>query len=306
MKFLLFEWMVGGGLLEPGHPLDFEDPFYEQGSAMFCAMAEDLVASGHDVIASIDRRACQCRQMSNWCQANRQFKPTIIESDLEQTLQALAVTADQIILIAPESENILSHCYCWLDSFEDQWFGGPKEWIELASNKNRMQSYLQNKGIDVPPIQIPQSAHWIAKPVFGAGSEGVQIFSDQTRLNEFQNNSDWRTETFVAGKSVSVSIIRTRNRTYFLPPTGQKFSSESTMHYIGTEFPLAEAIAKRAESLAKKTVAALPKFSGYIGIDMVLADQGPDVVIEINPRMTVSYCNLPLEIRRSWLQQFST
>ena len=302
MKFLLFEWMVGGGLLEPNHPLKFEDPFFEQGSAMFRAMAEDLIASGHLVIAPIDRRACRSQQMSNWGHSGNQFEPTLIDSNLEQTLQTLASTADRIILIAPESEKILTKCYRWLDGFKDKWFGGPIEWIELASDKNLMQSYLQTQGIEVPPTEIPLDAPWIAKPVLGAGSEGVQTFTDQTRLSEFQNNSDWRTERFVAGKSVSVSIIRTCDRMHFLPPTGQIFSNETTMHYTGTEFPLSEPLSKRAESLAKQTVAVLPKFSGYIGIDMILADQGIDVVIEINPRMTMSYCNLPVEIRRQWLR----
>ncbi|MDB4766676.1 ATP-grasp domain-containing protein [bacterium] len=302
MKFLLFEWMVGGGMLDSDHALDFEDPFFEQGNAMFGAMAQDLIASGHHVIAPIDRRACQSHRMSNWNHASQRFEPTFVDSNLKQPLQELAATADRIILIAPESEGILTESYLWLEAFEDKWFGGPLDWIELASDKNLMQPYLQARGIEVPPKDIAKGDQWIAKPAMGAGSEHVQIFSEQTRLNEFQHHPDWRTEAFVAGKSVSVSIIRTRDKTCFLPPTGQIFSSATTMHYTGTEFPLSHEFSQRAERLAKQSVAVLPEFSGYIGIDMILADQGPDVVVEINPRMTMSYCNLPQEIRCRWLR----
>ena len=302
MRFLLFEWMVGGGLLESGQKFDFDDPFFKQGSAMFAAMAEDLIATGHEVIAPIDQRITQSRAMSDYKQTKANFEPTFIDSNLQRHLKSLAATADQIILIAPESDEILLKCFRWLQGFENKFFGGPQHWIELASNKNLMQTYLQTHGIDVPSNRIALGDRWVAKPALGAGGEGLIIFSDQTRLHKFKDRPDWRTEIYIPGKSVSVSIIRTDEDTCFLPPTGQIFSDGPAMHYIGTEFPLSDGFIQRARRLAVQAVEVLPTFSGYIGIDMILADQGPDVVIEINPRMTMSYCNLPPEIRRKWLQ----
>jgi len=164
----------------------------------------------------------------------------------------------------------------------------------------------------VPSSQIGAGQGWVAKPVDGAGSEDVQIFSERDRLEEFQQSDDWRTERYVAGKSVSVSIIKIHGECFFLPPAGQIFADGTVAdgavigHYVGTEFPLEEDFTRRAETLAKQTVAILPEFSGYIGIDMILADTGSDVVIEINPRMTMSYCHLPLELRSRWLKATAT
>ena len=43
--------------------------------------------------------------------------------------------------------------------------------------------------------------------------------------------------------------------------------------------------------LATSVAAALPGLRGYVGIDFIATDDGP-VVLEINPRLTTSYCGL--------------
>jgi len=43
--------------------------------------------------------------------------------------------------------------------------------------------------------------------------------------------------------------------------------------------------------LAGRIAAAVPGLWGYVGVDFVLTSQGP-VVLEINPRLTTSYCGL--------------
>ena len=313
MKFLLFEWMVGGGLIESNGSPDRDDPFFQQGSAMFSAMAADLIAAGHDVVAPLDERVFQLDSAASWTQKCQHFQPHPLAAELWQTLRRLAVDVDQILLIAPESDGILTQCYRELKAFKAKWFGGPLDWIELASNKNRMQEYLIAKDISVPPNVIAAGKKWVAKPVDGAGSDDVQVFTGAGRLKEFRDHQKWRVEQFVTGKSVSLSVVQFGGNVCFLPPTGQVFAgSEAGQNskpgrsigaYIGTKYPLEESLADRSTALARQTVSVLPKLRGYIGIDMVLADDGPDVVIEINPRMTMSYCHLPLELRRRWLDR---
>ena len=308
MKFLLFEWMVGGGMIESDSPLDQEDSFFKQGSAMFSAMAEDLIAAGNEVVAPMDARVYQLESTA-WAQKRKQFDPIPLRADLRQTLCDLAAGVDQILIIAPESDGILTQCYHWLEAFSDKWFGGPLPWIELASDKNRMQDYLDANGIAVPPSDMQSGQKWVAKPTQGAGSDDVRVFSGEDRKTEFRDRQKWRVEQYIQGKSVSVSIIDVGGNRCFLPPTGQIFDTRSDRaigSYIGAEHPLNDDQARRATALAKQTVEVLPTFSGYIGIDMILADSGSDVVIEINPRMTMSYCHLPLELRRRWLEAPAT
>lgn len=314
MKFLLFEWMVGGGLIESNCPLDQDDCFFEQGSAMFWAMADDLIAAGHDLVAPLDARVCQSERSQRWAQKREHFDPVPIEADLWKTLCDLAADVDQIFLIAPECDGILAQCYNNLEAFSEKWFGGPVAWIELASDKNRMQEYLNARGIAVPPSGMKSGLKWVAKPTDGAGSEDVVIFSNRNRAIEFQERAKWRVEQYIPGKSASVSIINVSGKHFFLPPTGQIFagngadpsagSDGSIGAYIDAEYPLNERQSQRATALARQTVDVLPPFKGYIGIDLILADEGPDVVVEINPRMTMSYCHLPVELRRRWFGPF--
>ena len=325
MKFLLFEWMVGGGLVESESPLDQEDSFFKQGSAMFSAMATDLFNAGHHVLAPLDARVQQSGRLPPWAPEHDHFESRIVQGNLQEVLRDLAAESDQIILIAPESDGILADCYRWLSAFSDHFFGGPLSWIELASDKNSLQPYLAANGIAVPSENIAAGCTWIAKPIRGAGSDDVQVFSTADQKTDFEDRQKWHVEQFVPGKSVSISIVTVSGRHCFLPPTGQIFGQRASNQnaslgslanqshsietcsigtYTGAEYPLSDDHARRAIALATQTVDVLPEFRGYIGIDMILADAGPDVVIEINPRMTMSYCHLPLDLRRRWLEFF--
>lgn len=339
MRVLIFEWMTGGGMHHCGQTSPANDPMLHQGTAMFSTLSEDFIAAGHNVVAVVDDRVAAMEFFRGWDNAHDHFHPTIFngrrsQPNLPELLRSLAQTCDLIVIIAPESDAILSQCYRWLIDYQCQWWGGPLEWIELASDKNRTQRYLRDHGIAVPPQTISPGQRWVAKPVHGAGSEQVQIFAAQNRLREFQENPQWRVESFIAGTPVSVTVIDSPEGHFFLPPTGQQFAvpdagtvchdetdigkSEISKsddcqndnavadgipigHYAGAVYPLSRDLADRAQTLARKTVEVLPNFSGYLGIDMVLADDGRDVVVELNPRMTMSYCHLPVDRRRGWI-----
>lgn len=321
-----------------------DEPMLRQGAAMFSAIAADLIVGGHTVIAPIDQRV---QAMGFWKalappQEHFQSAPFTGrrgEQKLPALLQSLAATCDLIIIIAPESDGILAQCYRWLNEYQEKWWGGPQQWIELASDKNLTQNYLHDRGIATPSQTIGHNQQWVAKPVSGAGSEQVHVFTGTRRLKELQTDPLWRVEAFVPGLPVSVTVINpimvdftagdsrptpSPQPFLLLPPTGQRLDASKSAQvtnggigggkesdhrpigvYVGADYPLARSFAHRAEALARRTVGVLPTFSGYVGIDMVLADEGPDVVIEINPRVTMSYCHLPVEQRRSWIDQLS-
>lgn len=278
---------------------------------MFSVMAEDLIAAGHHVVAPLDARVCQSERAAPWTEKSQHFSPVPLQSHLWQTLRDLAADVDQVLIIAPETDGTLADCYHHLEGLDAKWFGGPMVWIELASDKNRMQEYLEAHGIAVPLSAKRPGKKWVVKPNQGAGSEDVRVFSGACLKAEFQDRKKWRVEQYISGKSVSVSIISVGGEHFFLPPTGQVFSggedkskiglNNSIGTYLGAEYPLEQHQAQRALNLAQQAVEVLPEFNGYIGIDLILADQGPDVVIEINPRMTMSYCHLPSTLRRRWL-----
>jgi len=288
-------------------PLDPEDTFLQQGSAMFTALVDDFVAAGHHVVAPLDSRVVAMelpRLSGQWDVPRALFQPEIISSGLQTTLVNLASSADLIVLIAPECDQILTTCYQWLAEYRDKWLGGPSKWIKMASDKNALQSFLATNNIPVPNPNFNPSEPWVAKPTDGAGSEDILVFDSPERLDEFRGRYSWRVERFVPGEPVSVSVVRTKAGLTFLPPTGQSFAGglgSAIGAYTGARYPLEKSLADRAKALAVQTVEVLPAFLGYIGIDMILATDGPDVVVEINPRMTMSYCHLPVDLRRKWI-----
>ena len=234
------------------------------------------------------------------------------KSRLEKRLLEIAADVDCIMLIAPESDGILCQCLDWLEQHSARLICRPAELIKRFADKNRTQTFLQENGIAVAagyPLTDPATPPTlnfplVVKPADGAGGDAVFVCHQQSDYASLVASKKlaagtWRVEQFVSGIPVSVSLAQSDGDLLVLPPTGQLFESRSAAsglkllgHYNGTLFPLEKTLANRATALAHQVARCIPQWRGYLGIDMILADDGSDVVIEINPRMTMSYCHL--------------
>lgn len=211
--------------------------------------------------------------------------------------------ADGIMIIAPETNNCLRKCCFDLNRFREKMASPQLDFVELAANKNATSTWLAEKGIVVPSggslAQIDSVSKLpelpvVIKPMLGAGSENVQLVEDWHSFSPHPNLQDWRVEAFVPGVPVSVSVLCGPEECRFLHATGQSFDGSPFGSYNGSLFPLAPDIAQRAKILASCTIDALPPTRGYIGIDMIIATKGQDddCVLDINPRLTMSYLKL--------------
>jgi predicted ATP-grasp superfamily ATP-dependent carboligase len=80
-----------------------------------------------------------------------------------------------------------------------------------------------------------------------------------------------------------------------LEPCCQRLQARQDITYLGGSLPLPAALRERAISMATRAVARLPGWIGYLGVDLILADDpdgNGDRVVEINPRLTTSYVGL--------------
>jgi predicted ATP-grasp superfamily ATP-dependent carboligase len=299
MKLLIFEWLAGGGLWIDGEIPDGECSMQQQGLAMLQGLALDLSRAGYELVVPQDSRL-------NFAETMAGATPRIASAAALRTcLNVQAKACDGIVLIAPEIGGCLAECCRWIEPYQRKLLSPGLAFIELAADKQAIAEFLTSGGVAVPQgrriheteiclgeVDFPLPA--VIKPVDGAGSEQVQYIAD---WNEFRR-SDWladsRIECFVPGQSVSVSVLCGGSNRVLLPPTGQIFDAAPIGHYIGTQFPLEPALAERATRLALQTIAALPPTIGYIGIDMILGDSRgrPDCVVDINPRLTMSYLKL--------------
>lgn len=164
-----------------------------------------------------------------------------------------------------------------------------------------------------------EGASWplVVKPSDGAGGDGVSLCHKSDQLSSAiemlkESGTSARVERYVAGTPVSVSIVRNQHETRLLPGSEQRFSNtrsrmpqkdfedvnpEPIGHFVESVYPLQKDQQLRAAALADAVAAAFPTWRGYLGVDMVLADDGPDVVVELNPRLTASYATIRAETR---------
>lgn len=292
MRILVFEFMVGGGVADQ-HSLDSNSQeFLQQGHSMLRAVCEDLLELGHEVVTLLDSSV----ELPIPGGVDRILIDR--ENDVDPSLLGAAVNADYVLLIAPESDGILLRYAALLSSFADRFISPGIDFIRLTSNKWDCHRWLVDHGGPCPETillegdsdMIEQSFFpCVAKPVDGAGSEGVQLIQMRKELESLSRPI--LLQRFVEGVPASVSIIALPDdEPIVLEPGRQVFDADPFGVHLRTEFPLEPSLRRRAFALAQKVVNSLPATRGYFGIDMVLADDpNDDVVIEVNPRLTTSY-----------------
>jgi predicted ATP-grasp superfamily ATP-dependent carboligase len=99
-------------------------------------------------------------------------------------------------------------------------------------------------------------------------------------------------QEYVKGFAVSVSFLIGPNSTAPLIPCAQRLSRDGRFQYEGGYLPIAPELADRATRIATSAIECVPGLLGYIGVDIVLGEDGRDWAIEINPRLTTSYVGL--------------
>ncbi len=142
------------------------------------------------------------------------------------------------------------------------------------------------------PVDFPYPA--VLKPIDGAGSQDTYFV--RTPMEKPPAYA-WRRrlERFVPGMAASAARLCGPAEGVGLAPCKQRISDDGRLRYLGGELPLAAGFAERAEQLASRALAAMPRAIGFVGVDLVLGrepDGSEDYVIEVNPRLTTSYVGL--------------
>jgi predicted ATP-grasp superfamily ATP-dependent carboligase len=119
-----------------------------------------------------------------------------------------------------------------------------------------------------------------------------------------RNRGDVVVERFHRGTPVSASFLAHGDRLIELPAGRQTIATSAInrhmdrLTYAGGAIGLSSDLARRATALARRALQSIEGLRGFVGVDMVLGDSAPgadgagDVVVDINPRLTVSYIAL--------------
>lgn len=312
-RVFLYELITGGGMWSlPDSPLP-AGSLLREGGAMFQALAADLLTAGVSEVTTL--RDARLGPLS--LPGITAVAVDSAESEQRHFLN-LCEQADQIIVIAPEFDGLLTARARWAESVDPAKLASPgSELVRLASDKWATYRFLAEA--DIPVVlthRLNQRATWdylddlqvVTKPVDGAGSEAVVCWKTAREIpEELRQDRRMLIQPYIPGIPASVALIGTDAGFITLPPTRQILQ---LFHYSGGCFDLSPAESQVAKQVAIRVGKILSPFKGYLGVDMILKSVGQraseqnleesrvegDIVeccvVEINPRLTSSYIGL--------------
>lgn len=291
MNIFVFEWVTGGGLAAEALPPDLAC----EGDMMLRALLEDLgsVPEVHVTTSRDPRLASQAPVSVH----------TIVPAAGEDPVGLFvrgARAADAVWPIAPETAGVLEHLTCRTLALGKILLGSRPEAVRLTASKRATVRALEATGVPVVPTfgsedrLRPFQGPWVVKPDDGVGCEGTRLVADWRPAAALLRHGSRKliAQPWIHGQAASLSLLCRNGDARLLCANRQHVR-------IVDDHPVLEGITVNAvpdrggalRGLASRIAAAIPGLWGYVGVDIVLADDGP-VVLEINPRLTMSYCGL--------------
>jgi predicted ATP-grasp superfamily ATP-dependent carboligase len=292
MRILVHEFASGGGFA--GRPT--RASLVREGRAMRDALVADLAALGHRVVATVDARFPMRRK-----------PPSVELVTLARgaRLDTLLAEADAAWLVAPESGGCLERLSAQVEARGTPLIGSSAAGVRHAADKGGLARHLARQRVPHPPTLVASLSDSAAaaqelgfplviKPVRGAGGAGVRLA---------RNPAEWPAalaaarahdgegivlQRYIPGRAASVSLLCDGRSAVALAVNAQHIALGRAAFYRGGETPVEHPLAARAAAVALSACRALPGLRGYVGVDVVLAEDEA-VVIEVNPRLTTSY-----------------
>jgi tyramine---L-glutamate ligase len=291
VRVFLYEFITGGGLIREPLP----ESLAREGDLMARALARDLAAvPGVEVWMSRDPR------LATTPEAVRTVHPASGEEPMAAYARMLA-ECDAAWPVAPETGGVLETLSRIALAQGKTLLGSRPDAVAITASKHATAEALASAGIASPQVfrdsdPLPAIAGaWVVKPDDGAGC------TDTLRAPDSETAAAWlarrRGEPLVAqpwidGDALSVSALFSRGQAGLLSINRQHLAvRDGRVALAGLTVNALRDQDGRFVRVANAVARAFPGLWGYAGIDLVDTAVGP-VVIEINPRLTTSYCAL--------------
>lgn len=286
MKVCVIEYAAGGALAGRTLPADI----LAQGTAMWRAAIADFQAAGAQVRTTRDARIEPIADVT----------AAAVESAdaFHAAFDQQAAWADAVLVIAPEFDDALASLLDRLSACGVRSLGCDPAAVRLCSDKLVLAHHLARYRVPTPTTTMWHAGEIIHRPTIlkprsGAGCEQTFIVYDEEQAAEVATDGQTIMQTLARGRPVSASYLVRAGRPTPLLAGRQFVHGEQRFAYHGGRIPLPGTLAQRAIALGAQAINAIPGLAGYVGVDMVLGDDPTsDTVIEINPRLTMSYLGL--------------
>lgn len=287
MKVFVFEFVTGGGYAGQALP-----DFLDDGELMWRALIDDLIAlPGMEVLTLRDARLAMPEQPGLTVVATDAAR---CRYDFTRCLDA----ADAAWMVAPESDGLLESLNRQVEAAGKRLLGCRPDAVRLAASKHATAARLAGAGVaTVPTFATPDllTGAVVAKPDDGVGCEDTLLFADAAAAQAWHDTHPCAVRVFqpyVAGASLSLSLLCCDGQAQLLSVNRQHVGlAGDRFEFHGVTVNAVDDGDGRYAALAARVAAAIPGLWGYVGVDLIAGAFGP-MVLEVNPRTTVSYAGL--------------
>lgn len=207
---------------------------------------------------------------------------------------------DAVWPIMPETDGLLERISRLALEVGCELIGSRPDAVRLTASKWRTSRCLDRHGIDVVPTYRSAKAapsgvkRWVAKPDKGVGGEGIRIL-DNAEAWATELDSDVRRryvlQPYLAGVPASLSVLCHEGEARLLSVNLQRVAEVDGRFHVRAILVNGLKQIDCHTELARSIAHAIPDLWGYVGVDLICTRCGP-VVLEINPRLSVSYAGL--------------
>lgn len=292
MRIFVVEFITGGGLI--GGQMSAEQ--LKEAEIMLGALLDDLTALPE--VRLLVSRDPRLPSLGYKCDV---FTPKLTDN-IWEVWEHCINCCDAVWAIMPESGGLLHRISLMTLARGRQLIGSQPGAVTVAASKSLTAETLQREGINAVPTyavdgDIPfRHSRWVLKPDDGVGGEGSCVFASyhamRRALQDHDRYTGYVAQPFLVGKAASLSMLCSDYTTTLLTANLQQ------VREVGGRFELEGILVNgipnahvRFASLVRSVARAMPGLWGYVGVDLVLTTNGP-VVLEVNPRLTVSYAGL--------------
>lgn len=290
MRIFVIEYITGGGLVNEG----LASELLGEAETMVSALLADL-SDTPDVQLLVSRDP-------------RLPRPTVpceifiprLGDDVWETWRQCMERCDAVWPLMPETGGLLERISRLTLDAGCRLIGSRPDAVRIAASKLQTSACLHSHGIAVvpsyavaEPVREP-AARWVSKPDDGVGCEGIRIFASLGALAaalRTEASEDYVVQPYTEGTPASLSLLCQAGEARLLSCNLQQVAEVDGrfhlrgIHVNGLEH--SDGLAELGRSIAR----AIPDLWGYVGVDLICTGSGPRV-LEINPRLTVSYAGL--------------
>jgi tyramine---L-glutamate ligase len=294
MRLLVYEFITGGGLI--GAPLP--PTLLREGRMMRDALLADLT-SVTEINVTLTRDP-RCPWPVTDFLINR-VEPHDHETAIAYFERAL-LEVDMVWPIAPESDGALARLAGLARAAGKKVLLSDAMTLAICTSKYQTARVLGDAGIAVVPTYHSlteakkQKGKWVSKPDDGSGGEGIRLWPSMDAAGRAciaEKQCPCVFQPWCSGESLSLSLLCASGAAVLLAVNRHDVAWKSDgLTLAALTVNAYSRDANDFQMLAQRIALALPGLWGYIGVDLIRSEDGTLTVLEVNPRLTTSYCGL--------------